>query len=371
MAVFFVSDENDIHCDAMRWALSRKGVSSNIWSFASFPLSPSIFVRIDPNSDSPHINIEDFGNIDDYSAIWYRRVEKPVTTSPRLAKEDVEMSLYESHLYIEGLKPILMKNATWVNPAEARRKAQSKALQLAIAKQVGFSVPDTLMANDPIAIRSFFRDHRERIIYKTFHQGGWTNRSTQTDYRTFTNRVSVEDLQEDVAISSCPGIYQELIDKNAELRVTFFGSSYYAMRIYSQQTTQGKLDFRSDVAGEAVTEVAHLDSRVLEKCKHFAAELGLLHGSFDFIEAVDGRLVFLEVNEMGQFLWLEDNHPELPLLSAATSFTLDPRADFTFSLNSQSDLSFAEYRRSPDCAAWEKVWKAYVERGRYPNNYWE
>ena len=34
-------------------------------------------------------------------------------------------------------------------------------------------------------------------------------------------------------------------------------------------------------------------------------ELGLNYGAFDFVRAVNGELVFLEVNPTGEWAWLE------------------------------------------------------------------
>jgi hypothetical protein len=43
-------------------------------------------------------------------------------------------------------------------------------------------------------------------------------------------------------------------------------------------------------------------------------ELRLVFGAFDFICDPDGNWIFLEVNTMGNFLWMEQHNPDIPLL---------------------------------------------------------
>jgi hypothetical protein len=54
-----------------------------------------------------------------------------------------------------------------------------------------------------------------------------------------------------------------------------------------------------------------------------------------------GEYVFLEINQMGQFLWLEELLPELPLLDAFCELLLQRRADFEWSAN-RATVRFAE-----------------------------
>src|SRR6185437_7314547 len=108
-----------------------------------------------------------------------------------------------------------------------------------------------------------------RVIYKSFQQAAWENRATRESHRNFTSIVSESDIGEAVSVTSCPGIYQTVIPKRSELRVTFFGRSFYAMRIFSQESKNGRLDWRSDLAKEARTEVAVLSTPILDKCREF------------------------------------------------------------------------------------------------------
>lgn len=55
-------------------------------------------------------------------------------------------------------------------------------------------------------------------------------------------------------------------------------------------------------------------------------ELGIVFGCFDFIVTDDNQYVFLEVNEMGQFLWIEELLPELKMLDSFCNLLLSTRS---------------------------------------------
>lgn len=371
MTVLFVSEAIDVHCNAMQWALQKLGVASDLWSVGDFPLTHNTSIRLRPTASRPEITVDGLSDPDRYQTVWNRRPVRPETLSQSLAREDREMCLLEARSFIENLKPVLAPSAVWLNPHEARRRASSKALQLDTAARVGFSIPETLISNNYDDVRSFIRGNPGRVIYKSFQQAAWENRAARESYRNFTTTVSESDIGEAVSVTSCPGIYQTVIPKRSELRVTFFGCTFYAMRIFSQESKKGRLDWRSDLEREARTEVAVLSKPTLDKCREFVFDMGLLHGSMDFIEDMSGDVVFLEVNEMGQFLWLEDFHPEIPLLSTAAAFSLEPVAEFEMDRQRLPQLTMEEYRSSEMFARFQAIWDKYVADGIYPQVYVE
>jgi glutathione synthase/RimK-type ligase-like ATP-grasp enzyme len=289
-----------------------------------------------------------------YTSVWLRRLVEPWAISDRLAAADVKMARLEARRFAEGTRTVISAGSIWINPIATRAWANSKPYQLRTAREVGFVIPTTLFSNDPDEIRAFYREHKGNIIYKPFAPAFWADRTVGGLRGVFTSRLN-EDLLagDDASFTSCPGIYQEYIDKKTELRVTFFGNAYQAARIYSQQVDSGSLDYRSDLKGQARMEAAALDESLLEKCRAFAAKLGLLHGSFDLIERPDGSIVFLEINEMGQFLWLEERVPKMPMLALFAGFSLDPSTNFSLG-SRRHDVSFHDYLKSEAYPAFQK-----------------
>jgi hypothetical protein len=69
---------------------------------------------------------------------------------------------------------------------------------------------------------------------------------------------------------------------------------------------------------------------VAEQCYALMRKLDIVFGCFDFIVRPDGQYVFLEVNQAGQFLFVE-NYAGLPLLDAFTEFLRQASPDFEWS----------------------------------------
>lgn len=368
MSVLICTGKNDTHGHALIWALKLLGVRCDLWSMAEFPDRQLASIRIS-NSKPNSISIPGVSSSERYTSIWMRRIVSPETISDQLARTDVKMALLQSRRFAEGLRTLVSPGSIWINPQNTQMHANSKPYQLMAAKKVGFIIPETLSSNDPDAVRRFFREHKGNVIYKPFAPAFWENREAHRVAGLFTSALNEALLrQDDVAFTSCPGIYQQQIEKKAELRVTFFGAAYQAARIYSQQAPAGKLDFRSDMKGEAPIEEAVLDSSIVDRCREFLSELGLLHGSFDLIEKPDGSIVFLEINEMGQFLWLEERIPEMQLLAMFAAFSLEPSSDFVFDSKRWPTISFHEFIASEAYALLSKELADYYASESPKNN---
>lgn len=99
-----------------------------------------------------------------------------------------------------------------------------------------------------------------------------------------------------------------------------------------------------------------------------------MHGSFDLIQTPDGEYVFLEMNEMGQFLWLEERLPEIPALNMFASFALNPSNTFEYREHERLPAtSFKDYLATPDCHSFRQRLSEAGERGanHYKVNYVE
>gem|GEM_PF-5867427 len=60
-----------------------------------------------------------------------------------------------------------------------------------------------------------------------------------------------------------------------------------------------------------------------ERLLRLVERLGLVTASVDLLRDRDGELLFLEVNEQGQWLFIEAAMPHLPVLNAFANFLLE------------------------------------------------
>jgi glutathione synthase/RimK-type ligase-like ATP-grasp enzyme len=199
-------------------------------------------------------------------------------------------------------------------------------IQQRVAGRIGIKSPETIFTNSPSEIRAFLK-RRGKIVYKPFCPAVW--RSRESDWLPYTALLTEDALVSDELLRLTPGIFQELVPKAYELRVTVIGRRTFAAKVLSQSTEKGKLDWRK-AYDELRFEPASLPPEVEHQCFALLDELGLVFGCFDFIVTPTGEHVFLEVNEAGQFLFIE-RYCGLPLLDAFTEFLFQGNVEFEWS----------------------------------------
>jgi hypothetical protein len=121
------------------------------------------------------------------------------------------------------------------------------------------------------------------------------------------------------------------------------GRHVVAVRLDSQRVNEAAADWRA-VSPKALDIVpVALPPEVENKCFDVLERLGLVFGCFDFIVSSTGEYVFLEVNQMGQFLWIEESNPEVRLLQAFCDFLASGSPEF-LGQRSIDAISFPEVR---------------------------
>jgi hypothetical protein len=94
---------------------------------------------------------------------------------------------------------------------------------------------------------------------------------------------------------------------------------------------------------------AHMEN----KLRALMHKLGLAYGCIDLVVDPDGGIYFLEVNQAGQFLFVEEALPSMPLLAAMTAMLGTGRRDYA--LSGSESPRFVDYMRTDD-------YQAMVER---------
>lgn len=235
----------------------------------------------------------------DFDAVWYRL--KPVIPGPAQGPLEASGSLFAQGEWRTVLRSLSLctPKARWVNPLDAQMRIGSKLRQLELATKVGFSIPDTLISNDPDAVQGLFALH-PCVIYKALN--GFVF-SDQTGI--LTNKVTqrqVKDRSE--GIRRAPGIFQNLIEKDHELRITVVGETIFPAKVRTPKTGPGAIDWRH-AHFEDIFETCTLDEVIADQIRLFHRTAGLGFGAYDFIVDRKGAHYFLECNAAGQFLWLE------------------------------------------------------------------
>lgn len=169
---------------------------------------------------------------------------------------------------------------------------------LNVALQVGLDIPETLITTDKDTLCKFKEKHRQ-IITKAIHEP----RSIPfkgSHFSTFTVTVSQQDIDE---LEKMPmSLFQECLDKEFEIRTFYLDKKCYSMAIFSQRDEQTKVDFRAYNHDKPNRRVPYqLDQSIELLIQQLMTKLDLQTGSLDFVKTKDNRIVFLEVNPVGQF----------------------------------------------------------------------
>jgi len=311
-----------------------------LWDASALPAAETMALAIDAEGQ---IDIATSGGAvgPDYDLVWRRRVF-PHKVAAELPPGDRRIAERESRALIEAALALLAPQAHWVNPVEAGRVAQLKPAQLRAAARAGLRIPSTLCSNDPDEIRRFAERHRGRIVHKPFYPAVWRDDTIQ--YVAETACIEPALLANDFALQAAPGIYQPLIDKQYELRVTFMGQASLAAKL----TLAGSVLLPTDikpVSPQLTAVKVDLPEEIRRKCLCVMADLGIVFGCFDLIVTPSGEVVFLEVNQAGQFLWLETLNYEIPMLSLFTDFISSGQPDFAGPAR-RDGISWAAFEQS-------------------------
>lgn len=191
----------------------------------------------------------------------------------------------------------------WISSPASLWRAERKLAQLLAARRVGFSIPETLIGSDWQAIEDELLSEEDAFVVKMARGVIADQNVVKGMQTTRVDRMMIEELR--LRTLPFPGIYQPLLRKAREWRVTIIGDEVFAAAVYAD--CEAVVDWRQHQISSAVRfQSERLPCGVTEKCVAYLHEMDLGYGAFDLVEEPDGNVVFLECNPSGQFSWLEE-----------------------------------------------------------------
>lgn len=360
-----ISVAGDLHARAVNWALRQSGCEVSDWIVTDYPAHQTASISLDGNAES--ISIDDACNQlsrQDYSTVWLRRFWKS-PESQQLHPADRAAAAQSVETIRRSLLSLIDPGAFWVNPSQVLHSAGDKPVQLSLARRLGLTIPKTLISNDPKAVRDFYRHCNGRIIYKPLESMVWQNGDSKRV--TYTTALSAEDLADDAAIQHCPAIFQANITKAYEIRATFMGRTCIAVKLDTQGVDDVEQDWRHGSARgiSLKPEPVQLPPAIYERCIQFMRQMNIVYGAFDFIVTPDDEYIFLEVNHGGQFIWVEMENPECPMLQPFAQFLIAAEPDFIWDGKHDPALSFQAWQASDDYRDYQRD----PDQGHQPYTY--
>jgi len=311
-SILILSHPEDIHAHAVARALERKGAEASVWYTSDYPMKSCETFRA--GNAGVHFALDGTAGKAEFEqvrVVWNRRPTY-LLDDQLLHPADRDYAQICCRQFRMTLIDALAPGAFWINPPNSEQRC-SKMRQQIVAQETGIRIPETIYSNDPAEIARFIRSHGGAVVYKSIV----ASRPWQGDdrcWQLFTSIVTEDNLVDGEILRLTPGIYQEVVPKEFELRINIVGNRCFAARVESQKTTTGKLDWRRSYHEVEMTPFG-LPAKIEAQCRAMLARFNLVFGTFDLIVTPEGEFVFLEINQMGQFLFVE-RYTKQPLLNA-------------------------------------------------------
>lgn len=331
MTILIVTDSKDKSISALQKEISDRGQNSFRFDIDAFPTEVGLEIQYSLG----HEQIILFANeekliLDEVSTVWNRflrnaaKNETGALIPPTIESQFRNPSIQESCTMLEGMLASL--NTVQVDPLSNQIRANNKQLQLQTAQNLSIDIPRTLITNNPEAVRNFSQECQHGLITKMLSRPIIDDHGQEKIF--YTNPVSPEILNNLDRLRFCPMVFQEQIPKALELRITIVGKQVFTAAVDSQryQTARydwrrGQMDLRQD------WRLYHLPQGVEAKLLQLMDYFELQYGAMDIILTPDDRYIFLEVNPVGEFYWLEQVL-NLPITKAVSDLLIQTKENF-------------------------------------------
>lgn len=257
-------------------------------------------------TDQHAVPIYDGVRLDNVSGVWYRK-PLDITVDDVPVHKDFKQYAKTAMQRHFNLLLTSFEDAIWVSDYYCLWRANNKSWQLAVAKQLGMHVPDTVITSDSQVARSFLKTHSRSITKPLTVAYPKVDGETKVFFTTLLENGFVPDLSN---LHLAPAIFQEAITIIDDVRVTVVGEQAFAATIHAEglDKTSRVYDYRlGHYEGEVIIKsLDNFPKELAQKCVEHTRKLGLRFGALDFVKDDQGVYWFLENNPNGQWAFIED-----------------------------------------------------------------
>ncbi|POX47710.1 RimK domain-containing protein [Streptomyces sp. Ru71] len=298
--VLIVAAADDWPTDRVVVELEERGAEVFRMDTADFPLRLALSGRIgqedawtgDLTTDHRTVELSRVG------AVYYR-APRAFQFPEGMSGPEERFAAAQARAGLGGVLSAL--ECRWVNHPTAMARAEYKPVQLAAARSVGLTIPDTLITNRPDDVLAFAVDTGRPLVCKPVASPVLIEDGQLKS--VYTRRLTPEDLRDLDGISTTAHLFQTWIPKAYEVRLTVVGTRMFAAAIHAGSEAAHE-DWRSDYAS-LTYEITTVPRPVRRAMLRLMDVLRLRYGAADFIVDPEGQWTFLEVNPCGQWDWIQ------------------------------------------------------------------
>lgn len=300
--ILILSDRNDVHADRVENILKHKSER-----YFRLNLDVESLKKTKTTFDGTSWNIiqkKIAVNTDDINAVWARRVYVELLLEERaIVNSDFQIWKGEWNKTLLGIYAFL-EGKNWLNFYRDSYYAENKYRQFQVAKNIGMEIPEFVSSNSKRDLKKFTKSHDE-VVLKLMNQDIY--KTDEGDFKgIYVNKISPGLLDKFGPTGENPVTLQEYIRKSYEVRYTVVGGDHFVCKIESQKSEISKTDWRRyDLQNTPYSKI-NPPLNIQNKVGEFLTFFNLRYGAFDFIVTPENKWYFLELNSMGQYLWVED-----------------------------------------------------------------
>lgn len=300
--ILILSDKFDVHADLVCKELDDKNVS-----YARLNLDTESLYKtaiswtrygFEIIKDSRSVNSKDI------KCVWVRRAFVELNLS-EANSSDPKTKIWKGEWdrCLIGLYQYL-SDVPWLNKLDKSYRADNKFLQNILAREIGFNLPETITTNDKENLLNFARAH-DSVVIKMLNQGFYLDADGKNK-GMYVNKITELDLNDFGESGENPITLQQYISKSFEVRYTVVGADHHVCKIESQKSSRAKIDWRRYDLANTPHSLISPPKKIKEMVIILMKRLQLEYGALDFIVSPSGKWFFLEINSMGQWLWIEN-----------------------------------------------------------------
>lgn len=230
--------------------------------------------------------------LEDLSGVYLRLVSGPAASAAARNVQELWLAWCD-------IAPVRIASRPGAMLSNASKTFQSLAIRAA-----GFSIPETLVTNDPAEAEAFVDDARARgidVIYKSV-----------SGIRSIVQTFADADRARLGRIRWCPTQFQHKV-QGTDYRVHTIGRQAFVTRITSDASDYRYAGRQTGV--DAVLEPGSLACDIIDRCHAIADRLDLAFAGIDLRVADDGRVTCFEVNPCPAYSFYEA-HSGIPIAAA-------------------------------------------------------
>jgi len=194
----------------------------------------------------------------------------------------------------------------WINHPARNSGASHKIEQINRAKRHGLNIPQTLITNNIHEAEKFILSEKNGVIVKPLASGYIERESPEEDTIIYTRQFKEEDRHFLKEIEFCPVLFQEIVPKMVDVRMTILDGIIVATGIRAiENDGSQRLDIRRNNMSDVEYFPLKMPHDVSISVRSLIQSYGLRFAALDFGVTESGQWFFFEINPNGQWAWLD------------------------------------------------------------------